>query len=70
MLTIRESVAVGYDETSQKNINRVHLDVDTASDLPTSTGIDGMVLAQGSTAWVISTGDCYGLKSDGTWVKQ
>ena len=56
------------------NINvslvRAELCCDTAADLPAYDGISGYELAQGSIAWDISTGDFYGLQSDGTWCRQ
>lgn len=44
--------------------------VDSSSDLPTATGLTGHTIAMGSIAWDISTGDFYGMGSDGQWVNQ
>lgn len=44
--------------------------VDSSSDLPTTTSLAGHIIAMGSIAWDISTGDFYGMGSDGTWVVQ
>ena len=44
--------------------------VDSSSDLPTVTGLTGHTIAMGSIAWDISTGDFYGMGSDGQWVVQ
>jgi hypothetical protein len=44
--------------------------VDTASDLPTVNSITGCMIAQGSIAWDVSTGDFYGMTSTGEWVNQ
>ena len=44
--------------------------VGSASELPFITFFDGFELHERSRAWDVSTGDTYGLISDGTWVKQ
>jgi hypothetical protein len=44
--------------------------VGSASELPSITFFDGFELHERSRAWDVSTGDTYGLISDGTWVKQ
>lgn len=54
----------------EASVERMEICVDTASDLPSADGITGCKIAQGSIAWDVSTGDFYGLKSDGTWVNQ
>lgn len=46
------------------------IDCDTASDLPEVDEISGRLLAMGSIAWDISTGDFYGLNSGGVWNNQ
>jgi len=46
------------------------LNVDSSADLPAYDAIPGFILAQGSIAWDISTGDFYGLNSSGVWIKQ
>jgi len=61
---------ISYDYTSARSLNRVELCVDSASELPAVDAFDNMLLAQGSIAWDVSTGDFYGLGSDGTWYKQ
>lgn len=72
MVTIRNSEFIRFadDNGAKKSVVRAELDIDSASDLPAADGIDGMLLFQGSIAWDISTGDFYGLQSDGTWKKQ
>lgn len=55
---------------NELSVERMEICVDTASDLPTVNSITGHKIAQGSIAWDVSTGDFYGLKSDGTWVNQ
>ena len=56
-------------------VSLVELRASEASELPEADedGIvqaDGTVLAEGSIAWVISTGTLYGLTADGEWVDQ
>ena len=47
---------------------RVDICVDGSDELVTTDG--NTVFEFGSIAWVVSSGDFYGLKSDGTWVRQ
>lgn len=49
------------------NYVRAEIAVDSSSDLTTTIGAG--TLTAGSIAWDISTGDFYGLGSDGTWHK-
>ena len=70
MYSIRDTEFIRYDHSSGRSVNRVEIDVDTASDLPAADDIDGILLYQGSIAWDISTGDFYGMQSDGTWCRQ
>jgi len=55
---------------NELSVERMEICADTASDLPSADGITGCKIAQGSIAWDVSTGDFYGMKSDGTWVNQ
>ena len=65
---------MAYVVTDQKHIcfaddtSNVVVEVrcDAAADLPTAAAN----WLPGSIAWVVATGDFYGLTSDGTWVKQ
>jgi hypothetical protein len=69
MLTVKSAKNIGFE--NGKSIEVVELYLDTASDLPVADGgIEVMLLAQGSIAWDIATGDFYGLNSSGSWVKQ
>lgn len=70
MISIRRTEFIRYDYSSARSIDRVELDIDSASELPTVDAFDGMRLYQGSIAWDISTGDFYGLNSLGEWYKQ
>ncbi len=49
---------------------RAELCVDSAEELPEADGIAGRLLAAGSLAWDISTGDIYGLTGAGEWAAQ
>lgn len=72
MLRIRSERFVESVETNGTSIAKVvaELDMDTAEDLPDVDGIDGCLLSMGSIAWDISTGEFYGLDSDGVWHNQ
>lgn len=72
MVRIRSERYLETVEAEGARISKVvaELDCDTASDLPTVDGLEGCVLAMGSIAWDISTGDFYGLNSSGSWIKQ
>jgi hypothetical protein len=62
-------VHVGWDESGREIIVG-ELSGSSSSELPSLYSINGKVLHEGSRFWNISTGDHYGLKSDGTWIKQ
>ena len=53
-----------------KSLVRAQLCVDSSDDLPAVDYKTGQILAQGSIAWDISTGDFYGLNSSGSWINQ
>lgn len=55
---------------SNVRVERVEICVDAASDLPTVNSITGCMIAQGSIAWDVSTGDFYGMTSTGDWINQ
>ena len=60
-----------YIETQNgRTVTRAKICVDTASELPAVDGLTGRTLAQGSEAWVISTGVKYALNSSGVWKEQ
>ena len=73
MFTIRNSEFIRFDSQG-RSVERLELDLDTSADLPGAqngeVAVSGRVAVQGSIAWDISTGDFYGLKSDGAWCKQ
>ena len=73
MFTIRNSEFIRFDSQG-RSVERLELDLDTSVDLPGAqngeVAVSGRVAIQGSIAWDISTGDFYGLQSDGTWCKQ
>lgn len=55
---------------NELSVERMEICADTASDLPSADGITGCMIAQGSIAWDVSTGDFYGMTSTGEWVNQ
>lgn len=55
---------------SNLRVERMEICVDAASDLPTVNSITGCMIAQGSIAWDVSTGDFYGMSSAGDWINQ
>ena len=69
MYRIREKQFVGYSATD-KNLCVVHVDCDSASDLPAYNDVAGMEMVMGSTAWDLATGDIYAMDSTHTWKKQ
>lgn len=69
MLSIRKSEVLEIG-TNGESVERMEIDVDTSSDLPNADAFAGKIIAQGSIAWDISTGDFYGMAGDGTWVVQ
>lgn len=70
MYRIREKQFVGYSSTPGTNLCVVHVDCDTASDIPAYDAEAGMEFVMGSTAWDLATGDIYAMQSDHTWKKQ
>ena len=68
MLTVLKERFMSFD--GQRAVIIAEIAVDTKTELPTADGIAGRTLAQGTLAWEISTGEFYGLKSNGTWVNQ
>ena len=65
-VTVLQSVITGFENGVNKL--RAEIMVDSSSDLTTTVGAG--TLTAGSIAWDVSTGDFYGLDSDGTWHKQ
>lgn len=68
MITIMKQIFLRYE--GEKSVERMEICVDAASDLPSADGITGCMIAQGSIAWDVSTGDFYGMTSTGEWVNQ
>ena len=69
-MIIRSSTFIKYE--GDRNYVRYEFDIDSASEL---TGLaeavdSGTTIAQGSIAWVIGTGEFYGMTSSGDWVNQ
>lgn len=71
MVTIRNIVQIGQTETyPRKKIVIADIQIDTEDELPDVDEFRGLILFQGSIAWVISTGKFYALTSDGQWCEQ
>lgn len=72
MLTVIKSKYLGEVESSgiMKNLVLVEMALDSSADLPEADYQTEQILAQGSIAWDISTGDFYGLNSAGSWINQ
>ena len=52
-------------------VSRVEIYIDSPQELPAAfDGIAGRILAQGSVALDLSSGDFYGLTSTGEWINQ
>lgn len=69
MITIISRKHIRYD-ASGKDIARVYIAVASASELPNVNGIPNIIIAEGSKAWDISTGDKYGWITGQGWKKQ
>ena len=72
-MIIRSSEGIKYEDG--KNYVRFEFDIDAASELSgLSDAVNALnpntVIAQGSIAWVIGTGEFYGMTSEGSWVNQ
>ncbi len=68
MLTILKEKFICFENS--RSVIIAELSADAKTDLPAVNGLEGRTLAQGSLAWVISTGVFYGLGSDGKWADQ
>ena len=70
-LTIKEYFKKNVEVNGEiKKLVREELAIDSTADLPTADYKEGLVLAMGSAAWDVSTGDFYGLDSSGVWTNQ
>lgn len=69
--SIRKKEIIKYrDEEHKVPLVYYEFNCDEVSDLPINPAVDGEEIAQGSIAWVISTGEFYGYTSTGSWVNQ
>ena len=68
MIVILKEKFVSFDEGVSVVI--AELAVDSKTELPTESGIEGRKLSPASLAWEIGTGEFYGFGSDGKWVNQ
>ena len=69
MVTVLTRKHVKYD-ANKKDIAIVFISVASASELPAVDGIKDLIIHEGSGAWDISTGDCYGWIDGSGWTKQ
>ena len=68
MITVRENIFIRFEDGV--SVCRMELDVDSAAELPEADFMDDHLLAQGSIAHDVSTGDFYCIDSEGTWYNQ
>lgn len=68
MKKIRSEQFLYYSNNSA--VIRAEIECDGTSDLPAAGDFSGRTLAMGSVAWVIGTGEFYGLNSSGEWILQ
>lgn len=69
-MIIRTAEFIKYEGNT--NYVRYEFDIDAASELSgLAAAVDpGTTIAQGSIAWVIGTGEFYGMTAAGNWVNQ
>lgn len=68
MVSVRKNEFIKFE--GGLSVERMEIDVDTADELPAPDYFEGKRLHQGSIAWVISTGEFFGLNGDGEWINQ
>jgi hypothetical protein len=71
MVSIRSSKFIEFidDNGTRKSKELLELEVDTVAELPDGE-IDGIVIAHGSIAHIVTTGDLYSVAGDGDWYNQ
>lgn len=71
MVSIRSSKFIKFidDNGTRKSKELLELEVDTVAELPDGE-IDGIVIAHGSIAHIVTTGDLYSVAGDGDWYNQ
>ena len=71
MITKRTARFIDFVEKDgvRKSCEYLEFDVDTASELPDGE-LDGIVIAHGSIAHIVTTGEFYALGGDGKWYNQ
>lgn len=71
MYQLRSSKFMGFKEGSEGVcLVQVEIDCDAVSDIPAYNAISGTEMVMGSIAWIINTGEFYGLNSVHEWIKQ
>ena len=71
MITKRTARFIDFVEKDgvRKSYEYLEIDVDTVAELPDGE-LDGIVIAHGSIAHIVSTGEFYALGGDGKWYNQ
>ena len=69
MITFIHRKHIRYDE-SGRDVVRVFIAVASTAELPTKYSLDGLVIAEASKAWDVSTGKKYGFLDNGGWKEQ
>lgn len=71
MITKRTARFIDFIEKDgvRKSYEYLEIDVDTVAELPDGE-LDGIVIAHGSIAHIVSTGEFYALGGDGKWYNQ
>ncbi len=71
MVSIRKTVCISYVKNSDgRYFITAEIIADAASELPDVNAFDAYILAQGSTAQVMETGEFYVMDSSGNWCKK
>jgi hypothetical protein len=71
MISLRSSKFIEFidDNGTRKSKELLELEVDTVAELPDGE-IDGIVIAHGSIAHIVTTGDLYSVAGNGNWYNQ
>lgn len=71
MITVISQRTMGMDRDAEgRPVQYFIIDVDTADELTGLDAIDGVAVGHGSIAHVITNGDFYSYKDNGTWYNQ
>lgn len=71
MMTVRIQRTMGMDRDAEgRPVQYFEIDVDTADELENLSVINGVAVGHGSIARIITNGDFYSYKDNGTWYNQ